>query len=193
VLERQLGEGRVRFTPGDGAFLAALLHRLPLEVLRRVRLLVCPDTVLRRHRDLVARGHAAASGPKRSGRPRTVRCVRLLGLRLPRENPGWRYRRIHGEVLSRDQGGRLHRLGDPPGGWDRPGTGTRLQHVADFLSSQADALWCATSWRRSRCPWRTCTCFGDRACPPADRDPGRYRAPECRLGEADSGESRHGT
>ncbi|WP_415925567.1 hypothetical protein [Streptomyces sp. ME19-01-6] len=37
VLERQLGGARVRFTPGDRAFLAALLHRLPLPVLRRVR------------------------------------------------------------------------------------------------------------------------------------------------------------
>ncbi|MGW7756088.1 hypothetical protein ACWGK6_32065 [Streptomyces violaceusniger] len=72
VLERQLGKDRVRFTPSDRAFLAALLHRLPMDVLRGVRLLVRPDTVLRRHRDLLARRHAAASRPKRSGRPRTA-------------------------------------------------------------------------------------------------------------------------
>lgn len=47
VLERQLGKGRVRFTPSDPAFLAALLHRLPPDVLRRLRLLVRPDTVCR--------------------------------------------------------------------------------------------------------------------------------------------------
>jgi putative transposase len=68
-------------------------------VLRRVRLLVRPDTVLRWHRDLVARRHAAASRPKRQGRPRTVHAIRLLVLRLVRENPGWGYRRIHGELL----------------------------------------------------------------------------------------------
>ncbi len=39
VLERQLGSDRARFTPSDRAFLAALLHRLPLPALRRVRLL----------------------------------------------------------------------------------------------------------------------------------------------------------
>lgn len=51
VLERRLGKQRVRFTPGDRAFLAALLHRLPTDVLERLRLLLRPDTVLRRHRD----------------------------------------------------------------------------------------------------------------------------------------------
>jgi hypothetical protein len=48
VLERQLGTERVRFDAGDRAFLAALLHRLPRAVLRRVRLLVRPETVLHR-------------------------------------------------------------------------------------------------------------------------------------------------
>ncbi|CAG6395275.1 hypothetical protein SCOCK_300084 [Actinacidiphila cocklensis] len=99
VLERQLGQERVRFTPGNRAFLAALLHRLPRDVLRRVRLLVRPDTVLRWHRDLVARHHAARSRPKRSGQPRTARSIRLLVLRLARDNPSWGYRRIHGELL----------------------------------------------------------------------------------------------
>jgi hypothetical protein len=55
VLERQLGKQRVRFTSGDRAFLAALLHRLPRQVLRRLRLVVRPDTVLHWYRDLIAR------------------------------------------------------------------------------------------------------------------------------------------
>ncbi|WAP54975.1 hypothetical protein N6H00_08220 [Streptomyces sp. S465] len=64
VLQRQLGGDRARFAPGDRAFLAALLHRLPLPVLRRVRLLVRPGTVLRWHRDLARRRHAVSSRPK---------------------------------------------------------------------------------------------------------------------------------
>src|SRR6476646_5885639 len=99
VLERQLGTTRPRFCPGDRAFLAALLHRLPRDVLGRFRLLVQPDTVLRWHRDLLARRHAARSRPRHPGRPRTIRSIRLLVLRLARENPGWGYRRIHGELL----------------------------------------------------------------------------------------------
>ena len=99
VLERQLGKARPRFSLADRAFLAALLHRLPRDVLGRFRLLVRPETVLRWHRDLLARRHAARSRPRRSGRPRTVRSIRLLVLRLARENPCWGYRRIHGELL----------------------------------------------------------------------------------------------
>lgn len=68
-------------------------------LLRRVRLLVRPDTVLRWHRDLVARRHAARFRPKRSGRPRILRSIRALVLRLAQENPSWGYRRIHGELL----------------------------------------------------------------------------------------------
>jgi putative transposase len=99
VLQRQLGTTRPRFSRSDRAFLGALLHRLPRDVLGRLRLLVQPETVLRWHRDLLARRHAARSRPGRPGRPRTVRSIRLLILRLARENPGWGYRRIHGELL----------------------------------------------------------------------------------------------
>ncbi|GAA1291979.1 hypothetical protein [Saccharothrix xinjiangensis] len=81
------------------AFLAALLHRLPATTLHRLRLPVRPDTVLRWHRDLLARRHATRSRPQRPGRPRTIRSIRLLVLRLARENPTWGYRRIHGELL----------------------------------------------------------------------------------------------
>ncbi|MFC5058698.1 integrase core domain-containing protein [Saccharothrix xinjiangensis] len=99
ILERELGKGRPRFSPSDRAFLAALLHRLPVATLRRLRLPVRPETVLRWHRDLIARRHAAKSRPKRPGRPRTIRSIRLLARRLARENPTWGYRRIHGELL----------------------------------------------------------------------------------------------
>jgi putative transposase len=130
VLERQLGKERVRFTAIDRAFLAALLHQHPLDVLRRLRLLVRPDTVLRWHRDMVAHRHAAQSRPKRPGRPRTVSSVRALVVRLAKENPCWGYRRLHGELLVLGvQVGRVHGVGDPKRGWDRPGARACLQHL----------------------------------------------------------------
>ncbi|MDQ1033055.1 putative transposase [Streptomyces umbrinus] len=141
VLERQLNGQRVRFDAGDRAFLAALLQGLPPEVLRRMRLLVRPDTVLRWHRDLVSRRHAARSHPKRPGRPRTVRSVRVLVLRLARENPGWGYRCLHGELLvlgvkvaASTVWEILKDAGIPPAPERTSST------WADFLRSQADAL-----------------------------------------------------
>src|SRR4051795_12535555 len=79
VLERQLHGDRVRFTPADRAWLAALLQPLPRTVLNQLRLLVRPETVLRWHRDLIARRHARISRSTRPGpaplrRPRFVRC-----------------------------------------------------------------------------------------------------------------------
>jgi hypothetical protein len=99
VLERQLHGERTRFTWADRAVLAALLHRLPRDVLRGLRLLVRPETVLRWHRDLIAGRHGRISRPKQVGRPPTIRSIRRLVLRLARENSTWGYRRIHGELL----------------------------------------------------------------------------------------------
>ena len=77
VLQRQLGPDRVRFTPGNRALLAVLLHRLPRDVLKRLHLVVRPDTVLCWHRDVVARRHARRSRPRQPGRPHTVRSIRV--------------------------------------------------------------------------------------------------------------------
>ncbi|MFD7608737.1 integrase core domain-containing protein [Streptomyces mirabilis] len=98
VLQRQID--RPRLTWPDRALLAALLHRRPRVQLRRLQLIVSPDTVLRWHRDLLRRRHGSASRPKRPGRPRTMRSVRLLVLRLAGQNPNWGYRRIHGELAA---------------------------------------------------------------------------------------------
>jgi len=141
VLERQLNGQQVRLHAIDRALLASLLQGLPREALRRMRLLVRPDTVLRWHRDLVARRHAARSRPKRGGRPRTVHSIRALILRLARENPNWGYRRLHGELLV---------LGVKVAAstvWEilkeagiEPSPERASSTWADFLRSQADAL-----------------------------------------------------
>ena len=63
-----------------------------------LRLLVTPDTILRWHREIVRRRWAARSIRGKTGRPATRRNIKALVLRLARENPGWGYRRIHGEL-----------------------------------------------------------------------------------------------
>jgi putative transposase len=141
VLERQLGGKRVRFAAADRALLAALLHRLRPQALGRMRLPVRPDTVLRWHRDLVRKRHAARSRPGRPGRPRTVRSIRALVLRLVRENPAWGYRRVHGELLV------LGLKVAPSTVWEilkeagiDPAPGRAATTWASFLQSQAEAL-----------------------------------------------------
>lgn len=118
VLQREVG--KPTFTATDRAVLAGLLHRLAADKLRRLLLLVRPDTILRWHRNLLKRRHAAVSRPHRRGRPPTVRSIRALVLRLARENPPWGYRRIHGElaafgikVAALSGGARGHRGGEP--------------------------------------------------------------------------------
>jgi putative transposase len=153
VLQRQLGPDRIRFTPSDRALLAALLHHLPKRVLKHLHLIVKPETMLRWHRDLLARRHAQRSRPKRVGRPRTVHSIRALVLRLVHENPGWGYRRVHGELLV------LGVKVAPSTVWEilkdagvDPEPERSTITWAAFLRSQADALLACDSSRRSVSP-----------------------------------------
>ncbi len=97
VLQRQQPR-RPRLDWADRAFLATLLAVIPKARLHGLRLLVTPDTILRWHRGIVRRRWAARSKRGKTGRPATSRNIRALVLRLARENPGWGYRRIHGEL-----------------------------------------------------------------------------------------------
>jgi putative transposase len=82
----------------DRALLATLLAVIPKARRQALRLLVTPDTILRWHRDIIRRRWAARSNRGKTGRPATRRNIRVLVLRLARENPDWGYRRIHGEL-----------------------------------------------------------------------------------------------
>jgi putative transposase len=93
VLARQ--QRRPSLRPADRAFLATLARLLPRR--RRHGLIVTPQTLLRWHRELVTRKWTQ---PRRSpGRPAVDDRIRHLVLRFARENPGWGYPRIAGELL----------------------------------------------------------------------------------------------
>jgi putative transposase len=94
VLERQVA--RPQLTQADRTLLAAFSRVLSRQVWRRSSF-VTPGTLLRWHRELVARRWTYPH--RRPGRPATPAEVRELVLRLARENPGWGYRRIQGELL----------------------------------------------------------------------------------------------
>ena len=82
----------------DRALIATLLAVIPNMRRQGLRLLVTPDTILRWHRDIIRRRWAARSIRGKAGRPAIRPTIRVLVLRLARENPGWGYRRIHGEL-----------------------------------------------------------------------------------------------
>jgi putative transposase len=82
----------------DRALIAAPAGVIPKARWAGLPLLATPETVVRWHRDLLRRRWAAKSRAGRSGRPATRRDIRALIPRLAAENPGWGYRRIHGEL-----------------------------------------------------------------------------------------------
>jgi transposase len=135
VLRRQAGRPQLRRQ--DRAFLAAASRLLPRARWRSF--LVQPETLLRWHRELLARRW---SYPNQSpGRPPIAAEIRALVMRLARENPRWGYQRIAGElaglgmtVSSSRVRNILHAAGLPPAG-ERRGLSWR-----EFLRRQAASM-----------------------------------------------------
>jgi transposase len=92
VLQRQVKAPRLSWA--DRAVMAALARLVPRSQLRELRLIVSPRTLLR-WQALLVRWTYPGRAP---GRPRTAKPVRALVLEMARDNPGWGYRRIHGEL-----------------------------------------------------------------------------------------------
>ena len=95
VLRRQLG-GRLRWDHADRIWLAAMSRLVSRRRWAEV-FPVTPATILRWHRNLVARKWDYVSRRK-PGRPSTGTSVKTLIIRMARENPAWGHRRIQGEL-----------------------------------------------------------------------------------------------
>jgi hypothetical protein len=86
LLRRQLGGRRLRLTDDDRRKLAAGAYRLGRQTLREIASIVTPETLLRWHRERVARKWYAKQG---SGRRQVLAEVHSLVIRMAQENPTW--------------------------------------------------------------------------------------------------------
>jgi len=97
LLRRQLGGRRLRLTDDDRRRLARLAYRLGRRALRDVATTVTPDTLLRWHRQLIARKWTYAK--PRASRRGVLKEIQRLVVRMAEDNPTWGYTRIQRECL----------------------------------------------------------------------------------------------
>jgi putative transposase len=96
VLKAQLGRRRLRLDDEQRRRLAVCGERLSRSLLREFATLVTPDTILRWHRELVARKWTYPR--QRPGRPGVRQSIRRLVVRMATDNPQWGYTRIQGAL-----------------------------------------------------------------------------------------------
>jgi putative transposase len=95
LLRRQLGTRRLRLTDDDRRRLAARAYRVGRAALREIATIATPDTLLRWHRQLIARKWTYA---RQSGGRNVLLEIRRLVVRMAEENPTWGYTRIQGAL-----------------------------------------------------------------------------------------------
>ncbi len=101
LLRLRLGRRRILFSDAERRTLATLAKEVGTKALRDLDALVSPATLLRWHRDLIARKWTFLERSV-AGRPRTKIDIEQLVVRMAGENPSWGYTRIHGALLNLD-------------------------------------------------------------------------------------------
>ena len=94
-LLRRQRDRRLRLTDDDRRRLAAGAYRVGRTALREIATIATPDTLLRWHRQLIARKWTYASQPGRRG---ILLEIRRLVVWMAEENPTWGYTRIQGAL-----------------------------------------------------------------------------------------------
>jgi transposase InsO family protein len=101
VLKEELGEGRILLNDGQRRRLAVKGKILGRKLLREFVTLFTPDTILRWHRQLVAKKWDHSDRRKSTvGRPRVRQVIVDLVLKFAQENSTWGYDRIQGALAN---------------------------------------------------------------------------------------------
>ncbi len=94
------GKKRILLTDEQRRILAVKGMALGRKTLQELTTIVIPDTILRWHRELVAKKWDHSGKRKSVGRPRIRQVIVDLILRFAKENPTWGYDRIQGALAN---------------------------------------------------------------------------------------------
>lgn len=97
ILKNKLNGKRIRFTDDERRRLAVKGKALGRKILREVASIVTPETILAWHRKLIAQKWDFSSR-RRPGRPRVMKDINELTVRMAKENPTWGYTTIMGAL-----------------------------------------------------------------------------------------------
>ena len=100
VLREKLGKGRILLNDHQRRRLALKGKALGRKTLDKLATIVTPDTLLRWHRELIARKWDHSGKRQTFGRPRVRQEIRDLAVRFAQENPTWGYDRIQGALAN---------------------------------------------------------------------------------------------
>ena len=100
ALLKKLGKKRLLLSDDQRRVLAVKGHALGWKAQLALTTIVTPDTILRWHRELVAKKWDHTHQRRTVGRPRLRQVIVDSILRFARENPTWGYDRIQGALAN---------------------------------------------------------------------------------------------
>jgi len=100
VLREKLGKKRILLNDDQRRRLAVKGKLLGRKTLKQLGSIFTPDTILRWHRELVARHWDYSGRRKHAGRPPVSKEIVDLVVRIAREGPTWGYDRIQGAIAN---------------------------------------------------------------------------------------------
>jgi putative transposase len=100
ILREKIGQKRILLTDNQRRRLAIKGKVLGRKILAEICSIVTPETILRWHRELIAKKWDYSKCRKKVGRPTIEKEVVELLIQIAKENPSWGYNRIQGALAN---------------------------------------------------------------------------------------------